>query len=89
MRVRSLLSRLAVRLMAFNILLVFLPAAGVLFLGTYERHMVEAQERTMVQEGRLLAAALSVRGSLDPDAARRMLVQLGHGNRRALDADHR
>ncbi|MCG6964712.1 MAG: stimulus-sensing domain-containing protein [Acidobacteria bacterium] len=77
MRVRSVLSRLAVRLMAFNILLVFLPAAGVLFLGTYERHMVEAQERTMVQEGRLLAAALSVRGSLDPDVARRMLVQLG------------
>jgi two-component system, OmpR family, sensor histidine kinase ChvG len=76
-RIRSVLSRLAVRLMAFNVLLVFLPAAGILFLGTYERHMVEAQERTMVQEGRLLAAAFSVRGSLDPDEARRMLVQLG------------
>ena len=30
------LSRIAVRLLAFNLLLVFLPAAGVLFLGTYE-----------------------------------------------------
>ncbi len=71
------LARLWVRLMAFNVLLVFLPAAGVLFLGTYERHMLQAQERTMVQEGRLLAAALSVRGSLDPDEVHRMLVQLG------------
>ena len=51
----SVLSRLPVRLLAFNILLVFLPAAGVLFLDTYERHLLEAQERTMGQEGRLLA----------------------------------
>ncbi len=77
MRGPRVLSRLWVRLMAFNVLLVFLPAAGILFLGTYERHMLQAQERTMVQEGRLLAAALSVRGSLDPDEVHRMLLQLG------------
>lgn len=73
----SALSRLPVRLLAFNILLVFLPAAGVLFLDTYERHLLEAQERTMGQEGRLLAAALETHGGLDPTHARAILVTLG------------
>jgi len=73
----SALSRLPVRLLAFNILLVFLPAAGVLFLDTYERHLLDAQERTMAQEGRLLAAALEVTGDLDPAHARAILVELG------------
>lgn len=74
--VRSL-SRLPVRLLAFNVLLVFLPAAGILFLGTYEDHLLEAQERTMGQEGRLLAAAVEASGDVDADHARRILVQLG------------
>ena len=71
------LSRLPVRLLAFNILLVFLPAAGILFLDTYENHLLEAQERTMAQEGRLLAAAIEASGDVDADHARRILVQLG------------
>ncbi len=71
------LSRLPVRLLAFNVLLVFLPAAGILFLGTYEDHLLEAQERTMAQEGRLLAAAIEASGDVDADHARRILVQLG------------
>ena len=73
----SALSRLPVRLLAFNILLVFLPAAGVLFLDTYERHLLDAQERTMAQEGRLLAAALEASGDLDATRARAILVKLG------------
>ncbi len=73
----SALSRLPVRLLAFNILLVFLPAAGVLFLDTYERHLLEAQERTMGQEGRLLAAAFEAHGGLDAAHARAILVTLG------------
>ena len=73
----SALSRLPVRLLAFNILLVFLPAAGILFLDTYERHLLDAQERTMAQEGRLLAAALEASGDLDATHARAILVKLG------------
>ncbi|HOC44474.1 MAG TPA: ATP-binding protein [Thermoanaerobaculales bacterium] len=73
----SALSRLPVRLLAFNILLVFLPAAGILFLDTYERHLLDAQERTMAQEGRLLAAALEASGGLDAGHARAILVELG------------
>jgi two-component system sensor histidine kinase ChvG len=70
------LSRISVRLLAFNVLVVFLPMAGVLFLGTYERHLLEAQERTMAQEGRLFAAALEATGRFEADDARRILIQL-------------
>ena len=45
------LSRISIRLLAFNVLVVFLPMAGVLVLDTYERQLLEAQERTMGQEG--------------------------------------
>jgi len=70
------LSRISFRLLAFNALLVFLPAAGVLFLDTYEQDLLEAQERTMAQEGRLLAAAIEATGRFDADDVRRILVQL-------------
>ena len=64
------------RLLAFNALLVFLPAAGVLFLDTYERQLLADQERSMVEQGRVLAAALSGRGALREDDARHTLGQL-------------
>ena len=70
-------SRISLRLLAFNVLLVFLPVGGVLFLDTYERHLLVAQERTMAQEGRLLAAAIEARDRLDGEDAQRILVQLG------------
>ncbi len=70
------LSRISVRLLAFNVLVVFLPMAGVLFLDTYERHLLEAQERTMAQEGRLFAAALEAMSRFEAADARRILVQL-------------
>lgn len=70
-------SRIWIRLLAFNALLVVLPIAGVLFLGTYEQHLLAAQERTMVQEGRLLAAALQATGRLDTTDADNILLQLG------------
>jgi len=76
-RLRRGLARIGVRLFAFNVLLVFLPVAGMLFLGTYERHLLAAQERTMVQEGRLLAAALAAGGGADPARARAILLALG------------
>jgi two-component system sensor histidine kinase ChvG len=78
------LSRISFRLLAFNLLLVFLPAAGVLILDTYERHLLAAQERTMGQEGRLLAAAVAARGDLEPDHVQRILVQLGQRHQARL-----
>src|SRR6185295_16559219 len=69
-------SRISIRLLAFNVLLVFLPAAGLLYLGTYERHLLQAQERAMVQQGRLLAASLSGSGYIDPIQAQTVLRHL-------------
>ncbi|MEP6768236.1 MAG: ATP-binding protein [Acidobacteriota bacterium] len=74
--------RLSARLLAFNLLLVFIPAAGLLYLDTYEKQLLEAQERSMVQQGRVLAAALSEPGALAGEEARRVLTRL---NRR-IDA---
>jgi two-component system sensor histidine kinase ChvG len=70
-------SRISLRLLAFNVLLVFLPIGGVLFLDTYERHLLVSQERTMAQEGRLLAAAIEARDRFEGEDAERILVQLG------------
>ena len=53
------LSRIWIRLLAFNVLLVFLPAAGMLYLASYEEELLVSQENAMAQEGRLLAAALA------------------------------
>ena len=52
-------TRLALRLFLFNALLVFLPVAGLWYLDAYEQRLLEQQERAMVQQARLLAAALA------------------------------
>jgi len=76
------LARISIRLLLFNVLLVFLPAAGFFYLDVYEKELLEAQERAMVQQGRLAAAALS-KGSgggqnpgIDPETAVRLLARL-------------
>jgi two-component system sensor histidine kinase ChvG len=72
-------SRISIRLLLFNVLLVFLPVAGFLYLGIYEEQLLEDQERSMVQQGRLLAAALgggSPPGDLDPQGAESLLRRL-------------
>ena len=62
------LPRIALRLLLFNVLLVFLPVAGLFSLRSLERHLLDLQERGMVQQGRIVAAALGDQG--DPfDAA--------------------
>jgi two-component system sensor histidine kinase ChvG len=63
------LSRIAVRLLAFNLLLVFLPVAGFLYLDTYERQLLRSLEHALAQQARVLAASLSGRGPLVPAAA--------------------
>ncbi|HWM94618.1 MAG TPA: stimulus-sensing domain-containing protein [Thermoanaerobaculia bacterium] len=70
------LQGISFRLLLFNVLLVFLPAAGFLYLDVYERELLEAQERSMVQQGRHLAAALSERGELDRPLAESLLRRL-------------
>jgi two-component system sensor histidine kinase ChvG len=87
-----LVSRISVRLLAFNLLLVFLPVAGVYYLDTYERQLLDAQERAMVQEGRVLAAALSERGPLEVRDAEALLMRLrqqSEARLRIVDGDGR
>jgi len=69
-------SRISIRLLLFNILLVFVPVAGFLYLGVYEQQLLEDQERSMVQQGRLLAAALGEQGELSPPIAESLLRRL-------------
>ena len=72
------LSPIAVRLLLFNVLLVFLPVAGLLSLRSFERQLLDLQERSMVQQGRVVAAALSAEpDALRADAARALLQRLG------------
>src|SRR5512143_60207 len=70
------LPRLSIRLLAFNVLLVFLPAAGLLTLDTYERQLLRAQEQSMVQQGRLLAAALAGADGIEPALADAIFMDL-------------
>jgi two-component system sensor histidine kinase ChvG len=78
-----------VRILAFNLLIVFLPLAGVLSLGTYERQLLRSLEHALVQQGRLFAAALSDSGaSLRKNALRtlRALRQRQDARIRVVDA---
>jgi two-component system sensor histidine kinase ChvG len=61
-------SRLAFRLLAFNIVLVFLPIAGVLFLGEYEQRLETAEIRDVTHRAQLIAASIAREGTLDEDA---------------------
>ncbi len=66
---RTFFSRMWVRVLAFNVLIVFVPVAGVLSLGTYEKQLLRSLERSLVQQGRALAAALEDSGPrLRPNA---------------------
>jgi len=57
--IAAFFSRISVRLLTFNLLIVFLPVAAVLYLDTYERQLLRALEHALVQQGRVLASALS------------------------------
>ncbi len=70
------LSRLSFRLLAFNILLVFLPVAGFFYFGVFERELLDAQEKSMVQQARLLAAFLEDKGDLTAESANAVFDRL-------------
>jgi two-component system sensor histidine kinase ChvG len=72
----KILARISVRMLAFNILLVFLPIASFLYLDTYEKQLLQALEHALVQQGRFLAAALSERGELEYAEVARILTNL-------------
>jgi two-component system sensor histidine kinase ChvG len=69
-------SRIALRLFAFNLLVIFVPVAAVLYLDTYESRLRDAQEDGLVQQARLLAAALGDRPALDPMQIAAVFVRL-------------
>jgi two-component system sensor histidine kinase ChvG len=75
-RARSFLSRISARVLAFNVLVVFLPIAGILSLDTYEKQLLNSLERSLVQQGRVLAASLEDAGPLLPRDSVRLLQGL-------------
>jgi two-component system sensor histidine kinase ChvG len=75
--IAAFFSRISVRLLTFNLLIVFLPVAAVLYLDTYERQLLRSLEHALIQQGRVLASALSGTDILLAQEAERVLKQLG------------
>jgi two-component system sensor histidine kinase ChvG len=78
------------RILLLNGLIVFLPVAAMLLLDTYEQQLLDSLERSLVQQGRMLAASLSLEQELTPAAARELISALEgrHEARiRVLDGD--
>jgi two-component system sensor histidine kinase ChvG len=70
------LSRIALRLLAFNLLVLFLPVAAILYLDVYEARLLDSQERSMDQQARIIAAALARNGPIDSASATDLLTGL-------------
>ncbi|MBE3135708.1 MAG: sensor N-terminal transmembrane domain-containing protein [Acidobacteria bacterium] len=86
---RAFFSRISVRILAFNLLVVFLPVGGLLLLPTYEKQLLRSLEHALVQQGRVLAASLGDAGPRLAEEAVRVLLGLRqrHDARmRVLDA---
>jgi two-component system sensor histidine kinase ChvG len=75
-RILNFFARIRVRLLTFNLLIVFLPIAALLYLDTYEKQLLRSLEHALVQQGRILSAALSGQDPLQPDSARAILLAL-------------
>ncbi|MBN2627581.1 MAG: sensor N-terminal transmembrane domain-containing protein, partial [Spirochaetales bacterium] len=73
--------KLTGRLLFFNLLLLFIPLVSMLYLDTYEKQLLETQERAMVQQGRIFSSALA--GSED---IRRESEKLLHNLQKRLEA---
>jgi two-component system sensor histidine kinase ChvG len=86
-----LFARISLRLMLFNVLLVFLPVAALLLLGEYEWALEGTQLDGMRGEASLLVSALR-NGGDEPDlaAAAALVRNANSGNRiRVVDAQGR
>lgn len=91
-RLRRIGWRLWAKILALNLLLLFVPLAGALSVESYERYLLDLQERSMVQQARLAAAALGGGEGLHPRQAEALLERLGghvEARLRVVDADAR
>ena len=77
---RPLAFRIVTRILVFNVLIVFLPVVSMLLLDTYEEQLLDALERNLVQQGRILSASLSVGREFDAPTSQALL--------RALEGRH-
>jgi two-component system sensor histidine kinase ChvG len=68
MRVTRVLSKIQLRLMLFNLLLVFLPVAGVLVLGTYEENLEQAELEAMQRQARIVVSMMQAHVNVAPIA---------------------
>ena len=71
-------SGIGVRLLAFNLLVVFVPVIGVLYLDVYEAQLRQVQEAGLAQQARVLAAVLGDRPSLDAGQIASTFARLEH-----------
>jgi two-component system sensor histidine kinase ChvG len=78
----SLRRGIALRLFAFNLLLLFLPVAGILYLDVYEEQLLNSQERSMVQQARIVAAAMVAAPAFDASIATAILRNVERGDAR-------
>ena len=69
-------SRIGLRLLAFNLLVVFVPVVGLLYLDVYEARLRQVQEAGLVQQARVLAAALGDRPALDANEISQAFARL-------------
>ena len=87
---RPFIFRIVARILLLNVLIVFLPIASVLLLDTYEEQLLDALEHSLVQQGRVVAAALSVAPAMDEVHAQALLRALRGQHRsrlRVIDGD--
>ena len=89
-RLTRLFSRISLRLMLFNLLLVFLPVAGMLLLDFYEQHLERAQTQSMFRQARLIVALIQTDPQSRFEKAAPLLRQsVGDQRFRIVNADGR
>ena len=69
-------SKISVRILLLNILIVFIPVASVLLLETYEDQLLDSLEHALYQQGRVLSASLSENGGLGTDDCMKLIKRL-------------
>jgi two-component system sensor histidine kinase ChvG len=83
-----LFSRISLRLMLFNLLLVFVPIAGVLLLGTYEQNLESTELASMQRQARLNVAMIQTNGLVKAATIARQIGP-SDGRMRVVDPEGR
>jgi two-component system, OmpR family, sensor histidine kinase ChvG len=90
MKKRHLFFSISFRLFVFNLLILIFPIASFLFLNTYEEQLLRSLEHALVQQGRVIAAALGGNEAISRETAAGLLQRLErkHDARfRIIDSD--